>query len=62
MSHPLVIPEWLNWPPAKVVMVPVAPPGGISIAGTLLMWQLSHAALVGTCAGLKPPMPLGVTP
>lgn len=62
MSHPLVIPEWLNWPPAKVVMVPVAPPGGISIAGTLLMWQLSHARVLGTCAGLRLAMVLGKTP
>ena len=62
MSQPLVMPEWLNWPPAKVVMVPVAPAGGISIAGTLLMWQLSHARVLGTCAGLRLAMVLGRTP
>ena len=39
VSHPLVIPEWLNWPPAKVVMLPLAPLGGISIAGTLLTFH-----------------------
>ena len=62
VSHPLVIPEWLNWPPAKVVMLPLAPLGGISIAGTLLTWQLSHASVLGTCAGLRLAMVLGSTP
>jgi hypothetical protein len=62
LSHPAVMPLWLNCPPAKVVMLPLAPLKGISVEGMLLVWQLSHAAVVGTCAGLRLAMVLGTTP
>ena len=62
VSQPLVMPEWLNCAPAKVVMVPLAPASGMSIAGTLLMWQLSQLSVLGTCAGLRLPMVLGRMP
>ena len=62
LSQPEVMPLWLNCAPAKVVMAPLAPASGISIAGTLLMWQLSHASVLGTCAGLRLAIVLGNTP
>jgi hypothetical protein len=37
LSHPEVMPLWLNWPPAKVVMLPLAPLNGISTDGMLLV-------------------------
>jgi hypothetical protein len=37
VSHPEVIPLWLNFPPAKVVMLPLAPLKGISVDGMLLV-------------------------
>ena len=40
----------------------MAPDGAINIEGTLLVWQLSQAALVGTWAGVRLSMVLGVTP
>ena len=62
LSQPLVMPLWLNCAPAKVVMLPLAPLKGISVEGTLLMWQLSHARVLGTCAGLRLAIVLGNTP
>jgi hypothetical protein len=43
-------------------MLPLAPLKGISPDGMLLMWQLSHAAVLGTCTGLKLAMVLGTIP
>ena len=60
--HPELIPRWLNCALPKVVMLPLAPASGISVEGTLLMWQFSQAAVVGTCCGLSPFMDLGLTP
>jgi hypothetical protein len=62
LSHPLVMPLWLNCPPAKVVMLPLAPLRGIRVDGMALVWQLSHAAVVGTCTGLNPDRVLGTMP
>jgi hypothetical protein len=43
-------------------MPALAPLNGISPDGMLLMWQLSHDAVVGTCTGLNPDMVLGTMP
>ena len=62
MSQPAVMPLWLNCAPPKVVMLALAPASGIRLAGTLPTWQLSHASVLGTCAGVRLAMVLGVTP
>src|ERR1035437_2224762 len=56
------MPLWLNCPPAKVVMLPLAPLNGISPDGMALVWHVSHAAVLGTCTGLRLAMVLGTTP
>jgi hypothetical protein len=50
--------------PAKVVIPPLAPAAGISIEGTLLVWQTSQAtdADTGMWAGLRLAMFFGTTP
>ena len=55
MSQPDVIPLWLNFAPAKVVMPPLAPARGIRVDGMLLTWQVSHGMEfdTGTCAGVR---------
>ena len=58
VSQPEVIPAWLNWAPAKVFI----PTDGTSPVGTLLTWHVSHAAVVGTCAGDSPAILMGDTP
>jgi hypothetical protein len=40
----------------------VIPAAGTKPVGTLLMWQLSHAAVVGKCAGESLLMVVGYTP
>ena len=61
-SHPLVMPLWLNCEPLKVVIVPLAPDGGISMLGMLLVWQLSQPREpIGMCAGVRFDV-FGVTP
>jgi hypothetical protein len=62
VAQPLVIPVWLNWPPANVVMPAVAPLAGISIEGTLFTWHVSHAAVAGMWAGIRLAVALGLTP
>ena len=54
----MVMPLWLNLAPAKVVM----PAAGTSMAGTLLVWQISQARVVGRCSGARLAMFLGQTP
>src|SRR5258706_10622988 len=57
-----VMPVWLIWPPANVVMPALAPAAGISIDGIALAWHVSHDTVVGMCAGLKPPEVTGAMP
>ena len=58
VSQPDVIPAWLNWAPEKVFI----PGAGTKPLGMLLTWQLSQAAVVGTCAGDRPVAFMGDTP
>lgn len=64
VAQPVVIPLWLNLPPAKVVMAPLAPASGISVLGILPVWQVSQPMEpdTGMCAGVRLAMVLGVTP
>ena len=61
-EQPVVMPLCVNLAPAKVVMLPLAPLKGISVAGTLPAWQVSQASVVGTCTGVRLAMVLGTTP